>query len=332
MLKSASMIRIGILGTGFGARVLLPAFKLDPRVGVTAIYGRNPATLNTIATQNKLEAFADWRELINSPNIDAVAIALPPPVQAQVLKEIKKHVFAEKPVGLGSKATKEIATNFDENKIIHALDFEFPFLPAWQDFFLKQLDIGEVQHLKLNWHVKTTAYKTPSTWKINLAQGGGVLANLACHSLHYTEWIMGESNAVTATLSEDEAQIDVIMEFANQRKATLSVSMDTEFGNGHRLELFATKGALTLDNPTTDYMNGFTLKTKNSLGEKTETYPAEEEFQDGRIVAVNRVIKRFLDGIESGKSDWPNLHDGARNELLIEACRKSHSTGQKIKL
>jgi len=327
------MIRVGILGTGFGVKVHLPAFGLDSRAKVIAIYGRDRQKTNQIAKEKNLKAAHDWKAILKNPEVDAVSIALPPTVQAQILPEVlkaKKHAFIEKPVGMDSGQTLKLAQGFEKNEIKTAMDFEFPYLPAWQSMYQKLAELEGIQHVKLNWHVKTTAFSTPNSWKANLALGGGSLNNLACHSLHYIEWIMGQATAVTAHLGHDEMLTDIILEFPQNRKAVLSVSMNTNFGNGHRLEIFGNKGSLTLENTGADYMNGFTLKVKSASGEKTETFPDPTGFSDGRVVAVNRVVKKFLDSIESNQNVGPNLFDGARNQFLMEASRKSSQTGQRV--
>ncbi len=330
------MIRVGILGTGFGAKVHLPAFQMDARCKVVAAYGRNPSKLREAFQDPSIRLHSSWEEILASPEVDAVAIALPPFLQAEVLAQLpkyKKHVLAEKPIGLGSDKTKKLAEALDKLKIVHSVDFEFPLLPAWQGLYGKLAEISPVQHLKLNWHVRTTSNAVPNSWKPDAKQGGGTLANLACHSLHSVEWIMGKAQQLTASLGENEMQVDVIMEFEGHRKAVVSVSMNTMFGNGHRVEVFGDKGALTLENTGADYMNGFVLKIKNQTGEKIETFPASSTFADGRVVAVNRIVKRFLDAIEGMNSDYrPDLFEGARNERLLEACRESHRSGERVKI
>jgi len=53
----------------------------------------------------------------------------------------------------------------------------------------------------------------------------------------------------------------------------------------------------------------------------------DTEAQDGRIAPVSRIVSRFLDAIENGSEMSPNLRDGLRVQVLIDAARAGDRTG-----
>jgi predicted dehydrogenase len=69
------MARVGIIGTGWGARVQVPAFR-EAGLDVVAIAGHNAERTRKIAGDLDVEPFDDWRSLIAS-NIDLVTIVTP---------------------------------------------------------------------------------------------------------------------------------------------------------------------------------------------------------------------------------------------------------------
>ena len=73
------MARVGIIGTGWGARVQVPAFR-EAGLEVVAIVGHNAERTRKIAGQLDVEPFGDWRKLIAS-NVDLVTIVTPPSEQ-----------------------------------------------------------------------------------------------------------------------------------------------------------------------------------------------------------------------------------------------------------
>ena len=96
------MIRLGIVGCNYGRAVQLPAFRRDPRCQVVALAGSDAARTAELARQSDIpEAFGDWAQMIERPDIDAVAIAAPPRLQPEIAiaaLERGKPVFVEKPM------------------------------------------------------------------------------------------------------------------------------------------------------------------------------------------------------------------------------------------
>ncbi|HEV2972969.1 MAG TPA: Gfo/Idh/MocA family oxidoreductase, partial [Pirellulales bacterium] len=74
---SDKKIRIAIIGLGFGAE-FIPIYQRHPRAEIYAICQRNAGTLHQIADAFKIpKKYADFRELLKDPNIDAVHINTP---------------------------------------------------------------------------------------------------------------------------------------------------------------------------------------------------------------------------------------------------------------
>ena len=71
------MHKIGIVGTGWGARVQVPAFR-EAGLDVVAIAGHDPDRTRRIAEELRVEPFEDWRDLVRS-DVDLVSIVTPHP-------------------------------------------------------------------------------------------------------------------------------------------------------------------------------------------------------------------------------------------------------------
>jgi 1,5-anhydro-D-fructose reductase (1,5-anhydro-D-mannitol-forming) len=79
-------LNIGVVGLRFGAEVLVPAFRHDPRCDVRALAGRDAGKVADLARRLGVpDPFDDWRALVDSPGVDAVAIAVPPAAQPPVI-------------------------------------------------------------------------------------------------------------------------------------------------------------------------------------------------------------------------------------------------------
>ncbi len=338
------MIRLGIVGCNYGRAVLLPAFRADPRCEVVALAGTNAARTAELANESGIpQAFGDWKAMIEQANIDAVAIAVPPLLQAEIAIAALKHgkaLFLEKPVSgseAGHYAVKEQAKS---NIRPVAVDFEFAELPTWRR--AKELidagALGTLRHVVVTWNVENYATRMRlKNWKTTGGQGGGVVGNLCSHSFYYLENFCGPMRDIAANLfglpDEDrgnasESTAVITGSFQSGASYSLTVSAASYLGSGHRIEFYGEDGTLVLVNTTTDYMRGFKLFHARRPATSLEQIEAKEEediHADGRIAPVSRLARRFFDAIENGGAMTPGLTEGLRVDRLISWARFSHT-------
>lgn len=336
-------MKIGIVGCNHGLRVLLPAFRLDPRSEVVAIAGYDSAkTIERAKANNIPLAFSNWPELLTVAGLEAVAIAVPPYVQPQIVKaafEQKLDVFAEKPLA-SSGASAEGLLRLSEG-FITAVDFMFPEILEWQTV-KKLLDdggIGRLRHVNASWQVETYAVANRvHNWKTNSKVGGGILGNFASHALHYLEWFCGPITGLTAqisTLPDDhtiETGVTLCLSFQSGAVGSCTINCGAYMGTGHRLEFYGEDGSILLHNPTADYVRGFSVwhskRGSDDWGwvEGLE-WTGVDTSVDSRIAPTGRLVTRFLDAIESGRSMSPGFTEACRVQELLETAGYSNQTG-----
>ena len=104
------MINIGIIGTGFGAKVHIPAFRKIAGVRVLGVAGTDKEKTARIAKEYDIPlAFASWKELIAYPDIHAVSIVTPPYLHKEMAlyaSKLGKHILCEKPLTVSTKDAK----------------------------------------------------------------------------------------------------------------------------------------------------------------------------------------------------------------------------------
>ncbi|WP_058302985.1 Gfo/Idh/MocA family protein [Gorillibacterium timonense] len=104
------MIKVGILGTGFG-RQHAALFKKLEGFEVVAIYGRDEAKLQEINESLNIHTTTDMYEIIHNKEIDLVDICLPTSLHAQwAMEALKnhKHVFCETPLSYSFAEAEEV--------------------------------------------------------------------------------------------------------------------------------------------------------------------------------------------------------------------------------
>jgi predicted dehydrogenase len=350
VLSAENPLRIGVVGIGYGQHVLVPAFRLDSRCLVAGIAASTLDRAQVVADRLGVErAYGGWEDLVADPSIDAVAIAVPPVAQPSIAidaLERGKPVFCEKPMALDLDDASTMLRHAEKKNIAHAVDFIFPEIPAWQKTkeLLENGVIGDLRHVTFQWEVETYANKHGLTsWKTNSSDGGGTLNNFVAHSFYYFEWLLGQISSLVATLSrapEDDREGDTLavleLEFQSGVSASVTVCTASPKGDGQRLELFGSTGKLILHNPDADYVKGFQLYVAPNDGSGPEAIAVDPGWadgdDDGRVLAVGRIVERFVDWIESGSEASPNLRDGLRVQTLLSAARKSNATAHRIRI
>ena len=336
-----SLIRIGVVGLGFAQQVLIPAFRSDSRCVVAGICARRFDRAGQVAQNLGIpRAYRDSREMIADPGLAALAIAAPPAVQAGIALEAAragKHLFCEKPLALDAAGAAHIIAAARAARIAHAIDFEFPELDAWQKArrVIQAGTLGKLRQAVLNWRVESYSYRaqTGPSWKTQAGPGGGTLNNFGSHAFYNLEWLFGPIRRLAARFSrhetETEARVDLWAETAGGLPLNAAIAADAYLGPGHCLEIYGDAGSLRLENATADHLRGFTLRVATRSRAEYERLPTDEDpgGQDGRILPVSRLVRRFLDAIESNGQVTPSLVDGMRVQFLLDAARAAARAG-----
>ena len=104
------MTRFGVLGTGYWADVCHAAgLVAHPDAELVGIWGRDPARATALASRHGVEAYADVESLF--ADVDAVAFAVPPDVQAPLAVQAAEagcHVLLEKPLALSAEDAERV--------------------------------------------------------------------------------------------------------------------------------------------------------------------------------------------------------------------------------
>jgi predicted dehydrogenase len=341
------VIRLGIVGTNYGRSVQLPAFRADARCEVVALAGSDEKRAAELArAANIPKAHGGWRALVEDKDVDAVAIATMPALQAQIAQAalaLGKPVFAEKPMASTLADARAMLRAAEKSGKPATIDFNFHQVPSWQRA-KEMLDagaIGTLRHITVHWHVENySIQKRMRNWKTLTDDGGGVLGNFISHCFHYLEWFCGPVARLSARLAglpgDGSLQTTAAMalEFERGPLASLSMSCASFLGGGHRVEFYGEDGTLVLDNRSPDYMRGFKLlharRPAAALARITVEDPDDARYPDGRIAPVSRLAKKFLDAIEKSGCAQPDFAAGLRVQQLIEAAQRSQREGRMI--
>ncbi|MFN3655680.1 MAG: Gfo/Idh/MocA family protein [Pseudolabrys sp.] len=339
------MIRLGIVGTNYGRTVQMPAFRADPRCTVVAIAGSNEARTAELAQAAGVpKAYGDWRALVEDKEVDAVAIASLPSLQARIALralELRKPVFAEKPLASDLASARTMLEAARASGVPTMIDFNFHQIAAWlrAKDMLDHGVIGALRHVTVHWHVESRAIQMRMrNWKTVGDDGGGVLGNFISHCFHYLEWFVEPLGGLSARIgglpgvADLETTVAMALTFRSGPLVSLSMSCASYLGGGHKIEFFGEDGTLVLHNPGADYMRGFELMHARRPDVPLQRIPVDDpvdaRYPDGRIAPVSRLAGMFFDAIEKGGTPRPGFAEGYRSQQLIDAAQRAHKEGK----
>lgn len=332
-------IRVGIVGGGFGAAVLVPAFRSVPGVEVAAIALSRSDRAKAIATALKISRFyGNWESLVKDKDLDAVAIAVPPALQPKIARaalQNRKAVFCEKPLALDVRSAELLLQEARRRKLAHMIDFEFAETPAFLEARkrLRSGALGALRHVSVDWKVEIHAYRKglSDSWKVWSGKGGGVLPQFASHAFYHIEWLAGEPlTRLTARLARSSglpgdaaSRLNLWGEMKTGATMECSIATDAAEASTHRLSFYGTEGVLVLENTGKDYMNGFRweLRTRKKTFKSS---PVQEDGRDGRIGAAARVAQKFVNWVRSKEPARPDWSDALRVQRLMDAAVRSN--------
>jgi predicted dehydrogenase len=337
-------LRVGIVGLGFGERVLLPAFRAAAGCEVVGVCSGARDRARLVAEQHGVPtAFPDWQALVADPGVDAVVVATPTALHdpiASAAFSVKKHVFCEKPLAATLESARAMTAAAAAAGTANMIDFEFPEMAAWRAArrIVASGTLGAIRSVRVLWHGETYANRLGlRSWKTLSAQGGGVLNEFVSHCFHYLEWLVGPVRQVWAAPASEfdrEQGIDTraVLSVALPDGVVASLSVETAAfpGGEHSVFVQGEDGTLLLINRRPDATGPFELLTATRRSLRFEPVALEgctNESHDARIAATRRLADRFVAWAVAGAPARPDFQDGCRVQTLVDAAWRSRANG-----
>jgi predicted dehydrogenase/threonine dehydrogenase-like Zn-dependent dehydrogenase len=191
---------IGLIGAGgFARTVLVPNLERAGFENFVAVASESGLSAKHLAEKAGFRrALSGAREIVNDPEVEAVVIATPHDLHAQLTTEALragKHVYCEKPLALSLNELNEIEGAWRESGSILFVGFNRRFSPAVRQ--AAQLFKG-TESLVVTYRVN--AGEIPGEhWYRDRRQGGRLLGEV-CHFVDTCSAIVGESAAEVRTV------------------------------------------------------------------------------------------------------------------------------------
>ncbi len=185
-------LRVGIIGTGFGARVVAPVFReTDGCEVVDVVTPRDEGAVRALCTRT---------------DVDLISVQSPPFLhRGHVQRAIEggHAVLCDKPFGRNLDDAQFMYDLAADAGIPNFVNFEFRRHPARQELraLLRDGVAGTVEHLQWNaFHGVWLDPARPFGWSFDRERGGGWIRLSGSHTIDYVRWTLGEVVDVTGAI------------------------------------------------------------------------------------------------------------------------------------
>lgn len=199
------MARIGIIGTGWGARVQAPTFR-ETQLDVVAIAGHNRERTRVVADDLGIPPFDDWRDVITSPDVDLISIVTPPSEHREMALaalDAGKHVLLEKPTAMNAQEAAELVDAAKQHRDrITMIDHELRFLPSWREAKAALAEeVGEIRYGEVRYASPARGDRNRKwDWWSDASRGGGVWGAVGSHFVDALRYFGMEIEAALAVM------------------------------------------------------------------------------------------------------------------------------------
>jgi predicted dehydrogenase len=360
----ADKIRLGLIGASVGgtwsSRSHLPAVRASSEVELTAVCTTRAESAEAARQAYGARlAFDDYRKMIASPEIDAVAVVVRVPSHYAPTKaalESGKHVYCEWPLGRTTAEAVELAGLAKANGLVTAVGLQARVNPAMM--YMKELVeagfVGEVMavHVSL---MREGVLSRPShrTWQRDAELGANTLTIANGHTVDAMRFVTGDFGRLSAVVATQAKQwldtgantwLDVTSpdnillsgRLANAAVASVHIGAIPFAGSGYRMEIYGRDGTLVAmgeDSPQLSQVFLHGAKGANTLApipvpeRLTFAAPATPS---GEAVNVGQMYTLFAQGIRDGKSRQPTFATAVELHRLVDAIKEASDNGREV--
>ena len=220
-------LRMGLVGAGpWAHKVHGPGIVAHPRTELVATWARRPDAAAEVAALGGATPFTDFDDFLGQ--VDAVAFAVPPAVQAPLAARAAKagkHLVLEKPVAPTSDEAAALAAAVEQAGVTTSMMLTFRYDAGTRRWLDEVHRAGEWDGGLARWFSGTLldAKYEQSQWR----HDGGALADIGPHVFDLLDAALGPVQSVEQARLTGHGVWHVMLGHENGRVSTATLSMHT---------------------------------------------------------------------------------------------------------
>ncbi len=325
-------LRIGLLGAGRIAKVHAMAIAATSDATLVAVADVVPEAAIALAEQHAMSV-RSIEEILAAPDIDAVFIATPTDLHAELIiasANAGKAIFCEKPIDLSADRTRACLAVVAARNVPLMVGFNRRFDPNFKGVRAR-IDAGAIGDVEMVMITSRDPGPPPLSY---MARSGGLFRDMTIHDFDMARFLLGEEPvsvfAVGSVLVDpqiasvsylDSAAVTLVT--SSGKIAQISNSRRATYGYDQRIEVLGSLGMVKAANLHADSVE---VADASGFGRS----PLMTFFVDRYMDAYRAEVAAFVDAVVTGRAPSPSGDDGLRALLLADAATQSAQEGRAI--
>ena len=265
-------MRIGLLGTGPWAQMAhAPALSGHDAWDFAGVWGRRPDAAKELADQYGVPAYDDVDALL--ADVDAVAVALPPSVQAELAVRAARagrHLLLDKPLAPTVEQGRAVVDAVRAAGVASVVFFTTRFQPETEAWVTEQAAAGGWFTARAEWLGSVFTSDSPfaaSPWR----QEKGALWDVGPHALSVLLPVLGDVRRVAAAVRGPGDTALLILDHEGGASSTLTLSLTAPTAAaGATVELRGEAGVTSIPDSSGDAVSAL-VRAADALSEAVRT-------------------------------------------------------------
>ncbi|MCD7438216.1 Gfo/Idh/MocA family oxidoreductase [Streptomyces lincolnensis] len=219
-------MRIGLLGTGPWARMAhAPALSEHQGLDFVGVWGRRPEAAKEVADLHGTRAYDEVDALL--ADVDAVAVALPPGVQAELAARAARagcHLLLDKPVATTVEQARAVVDAVEKAQVASVVFFTARFLTEPAAWIAEQAATEGWFTARAQWLGSVFTTDSPfadSPWR----REKGALWDVGPHALSVLMPVLGDVRRVAAAAPGPGDTVHLVLDHTGGASSTLTLSL-----------------------------------------------------------------------------------------------------------
>jgi myo-inositol 2-dehydrogenase/D-chiro-inositol 1-dehydrogenase len=307
-----------------------------PEAELVAVCDILPEELARVAGKfNIAVRFPEFTRMLERPDIEAVAICTPSNTHYQLVLEAlaaRKHVFCEKPLDPAIEKVEEMNAQARARGLHLMVGFNRRFDPNFAKVreIVKSGAIGEPHVVRI-----TSRDPAPPPEQF-IRASGGLFLDMTIHDFDMASYLAG--SPVTEVYARATVLVDPVFEragdwdtavvtltFANGAMGTIDNSRQAVYGYDQRVEVFGSKGMVTVGNNTPD---------NHILLDRVGVHSALplNFFMERYTESYRREMQAFVEAVKANRPVPVTAYDSLMAVVIGLAAAKSVRENRPVKI